>query len=168
MFTQVSFANTCKSDPEDTIARKISERMPELQEGAKLPSLYIAVTSTLNHSENITRTELLRANDFISIKVFFEDGSDVSIGFTQSELGKKAVNNLNGEINKIIRNKNYKKQSITQGQLESILFSKAVRDLSVEHQYFDAETELGSKIPYEYCSIEFEVKASTAKYQFGF
>jgi hypothetical protein len=160
-----ALANTCKSDPEDTIARKINETIPETLEDVSYPSARNTFSYIEDHEDKIKNITLFRGNNFradIRIHLNFKDGSDANILFNVYELGNSNMKNVFLTINSIARSKQLK-ADLSYDKLSKIMKSKTLTHLTAKTDYLDQETELGSKVALERCTLELDVRVKGAK-----
>lgn len=166
LFTLTSaFANTCKSDPEDTIARNINEAIPETLENVSYPSARNTFSYIEDHESEIKHITLFRGKNFrsdIRIQLKFKDGSDANILFNVHELGNSNMRNVFLTINSIARSRHLK-TDLAYNKLTKIMKSKTISNLTAKIDYLDQETELGSKVDLETCTLELDVRVKGAK-----
>ncbi len=160
-----AFANTCVEDPEDSISRKISEASPETLENVSYPTARNTFSYIEDHESEIKNITLLRGKNFrfdIRINLMFKDGSDANIVFNAHELGNQNMKNVYFTINTIARSKQLK-TNLSYDKLSKIMKSRTLTNLTAKTDYLDQETEIGSKVALESCTLELDVRAKGAK-----
>jgi ACT domain-containing protein len=163
MFTLSGFANTCVDDPQDTVAKKISEQLPKQDELKSYQSVRSNYSLLLDHKEAIksivVNRSQYRADAVIVVK--FNDGSDARIHFNKIELGSRLIGNVYQVLKNVTRS-NRNSMTINQKQLNAIMNSRTVLALTAKADYSDAETEIGSS-EFQSCTLDLEVRARGAK-----
>lgn len=166
LFTLSSaFANTCVDDPEDTVSRQISEAIPETLENVRYPTARNTFSYIEDHESEIKRITLFRGKNFrsdIRIHLKFKDGSDANILFNVHELGNQNMRNIFLTVNTIAKSRRLK-ADLTFNKLSKIMKSRTVSNLTAKTDYLDQDTELGSKVALETCTLELDVRVKGAK-----
>ncbi len=159
-----ALAMTC-GDHEEAITRKIVSQLPELSEGSIYPSLTTSFGLINNHLNDISKAVIIRGKSVktsILMKVVFNDGSDTNLIFSVTELGSRNMKDLIWTITSVT-NMNANVIHTTPVMIKKLLETKTFKRFSVSYDYFDQETELGSKIAVKFCTLEFEARLKNAR-----
>lgn len=160
-----AFANTCVSDPEDTISRKIREAIPETLENVSYPSARNTFSYIEDHESEIKNITLIRGKNFredMRIHLNFKDGSDANILFNVHELGNQNMKNVFSTVNTIARSRHLK-ADLSYDKLSKIMKSRTVSNLTAKTDYLDQELEIGSKVEMGTCTLELDIRVKGAK-----
>lgn len=164
MFSLSALANTCIDDPEDTVARKISNEIPEVTAGASYPNSQRTFEYVRDQYDSIDKIVLIRgknAQQKMAISIKFNDGSDAVVVFNRHELGAGNMQNVFNTITKITKSRRTV-INLSKRDLSDIMKSRTVSNFTAKTDYNDQETEIGAKEDLNRCTIELELRARGA------
>ena len=153
-----NWAKTCRSS-ENAVTKKIFQELPKVTSGTKLPGLVRTYSYISDHLDQIKSSTILRgrnSQEDMLFKIKFKDGSDVQINFQAHELGKRTMRNIFLTINTITRSKN-SEIILSNDTLAKLFRTRTLGSLTVNYDYFGEETEIGSKVPVTFCTLDLEV-----------
>jgi hypothetical protein len=153
-----TWAKTCRS-AEDAVTKKIFQELPKVINGSKLPGLVRTYSYISDHLDQIKSSTILRGRSFhedMLFKIKFKDGSDVQINFQAHELGKRTMRNIFLTINTVTRS-NKSEITLSNDTLARMFRTRTLGNLTVNYDYFGEETEIGSKVPVTFCTLDLEV-----------
>lgn len=153
------FALKAQAKPEcsnESVSKSVQSALLVTKEGQGLPTIKLTRSALLNRSEIIKNARSTQGKNFIQFKGEFQDGSDFEMNFMLSDIGQRNFQ----KVRNLIGGKT--KRTFTEGQFTKLLH--ALPMLAIQADHLDEETELGSTVPFELCTLILEAKVSGAKY----